>query len=387
MDFQGLSAIVFVILVLLFLWWKRKDVKVQGIFPLFYFVMYRTKFGLRFMDRMAKRFPKSLKWLSTAGIWIGFAGMVAICALLIQATLKLLTKPEAAPEVQLVLPIEAKGVFFVPFLYWIISIFVIAVVHEFAHGIVARLYNIKVKSAGFAFLGILLPIIPAAFVEPDEKASAKKPKKAQLAVFAAGPFSNILLAGVIFLLLFFVGQPLAESVYEQQGVKIVEVVEGSPASIAGLNVNEIVEVVDGRVITSTDNFTAILAEKKPGDTLALETRNGTYEILLEENPDNVTRPYVGVKSRQHVENKEEFEAKYGKIIPEVILWFFGLFYWLYLLNIGIGLFNLVPMGPLDGGRMLRAVLEKRKNGKSLFALISLFFLLLILLNLFAGFFI
>ena len=81
----------------------------------------------------------------------------------------LFTKPAASSGVGLVLPFKAKGVFYVPFFYWIISIFVIAVVHEFSHGLIARANNIKVKSSGFAFLALLVPIIPAAFVEPDEK--------------------------------------------------------------------------------------------------------------------------------------------------------------------------------------------------------------------------
>jgi len=386
MDIQAIAAIIFVIFLLLFLWNKRKNVKIQGLFPIIYFVMYRTKLGLRLMDSGAKRFPRLLRFLSQAGVWFGFAGMLFIAGILIHTTYKLLFVPAAAPEVQLVLPIEVKGVFFVPFLYWIISIFVIAVVHEFSHGVIARLENVKVKSSGFAFLGILLPIVPAAFVEPDEKSAAKKTKRAQLAIFAAGPFSNILLAAVIFILLFFVGQPLAQAVYEQQGIKIVDVVEGGPAAIAGLGINEVVSVVDGQVIKSAVNFTKIVTEKKPGELLLLETNKSSYEILLKEHPDNMSKPYVGIKSSQYVETKEEFKAKYGALLPEVILWFFGLFYWLYLLNLGIGLFNLVPMGPLDGGRMLRCVLDGKKKGKAIFSCVSLFFLFIILFNLFAGFF-
>lgn len=385
MDIQGSAALIFVVLLLAFLWWKRKSVQLQGLFPLLYVVLYRTKRGLRFMDKTAKRLPGVLTVLSRAGIAFGFAGMVAICGLLIHTTIKLFTQPAAAPEVQLVLPIEAKGVFFVPFLYWIISIFVIAVVHEFSHGIIARLEKIKVKSSGFAFIGVLLPIVPAAFVEPDEKVVAKKSKTSQLAVFAAGPFSNIVVAGLIFLLLFFVG-PLSENIFDQQGVRIVDVVADGPASAVGLQSDEIIQVVDGQIIKTAENFTALLAEKKPGELLSLKTNTSAYELTLGMNPDNISKPYIGITSRQFVEPKEDFVAQYGAVVPDVILWLFGLFYWLYLLNIGIGLFNLLPVGPLDGGRMLRCVLEGKKNGKSTFAFVSLIFLFLVLFNIFAGFF-
>ena len=42
---------------------------------------------------------------------------------------------------------------------------IVAIPHEFAHGIFARLNNLRVKSSGFALFGPIL----AAFVEPDEK--------------------------------------------------------------------------------------------------------------------------------------------------------------------------------------------------------------------------
>ncbi|MEM3514684.1 MAG: site-2 protease family protein, partial [Candidatus Hadarchaeum sp.] len=32
--------------------------------------------------------------------------------------------------------------------------------------------------------------------------------------------------------------------------------------------------------------------------------------------------------------------------------------WIFVLNIGIGLFNLMPAVPLDGGYILRGILEK-----------------------------
>ncbi|MAG02395.1 hypothetical protein CMI42_03590, partial [Candidatus Pacearchaeota archaeon] len=81
--------------------------------------------------------------------------------------------------------------------YWIIAIAVIAIFHEFAHGIIARLYNVKILTTGFGFLGPFL----AAFVEPDEKQMEEKPKYQQLAILSAGVFTNLVLAILFFLLL------------------------------------------------------------------------------------------------------------------------------------------------------------------------------------------
>jgi len=65
-----------------------------------------------------------------------------------------------------------------------------------------------------------------------------------------------------------------------------------------------------------------------------------------------------------------------------------LLYWLYLLNIGIGLFNLVPLGPIDGGLMMKEVLKKwfnKKTAKKIFSFISSAFLIMILINILHGF--
>jgi membrane-associated protease RseP (regulator of RpoE activity) len=95
---------------------------------------------------------------------------------------------------------EAFKIDFLPpfyFTYWIIAIAVIALFHEFAHGIVARRYNVKIITTGFGFLGPFL----AAFVEPNEKQMNKKPKYQQIAILSAGVFTNFMLAIIFFLLL------------------------------------------------------------------------------------------------------------------------------------------------------------------------------------------
>jgi len=83
------------------------------------------------------------------------------------------------------------------FTYWIIAIALVAIFHEGFHGIFARLYNIKIKSTGFGFLGPFL----AFFVEQDEKSMEKAKIKSQLAVLSAGVFANVLLSILFFILM------------------------------------------------------------------------------------------------------------------------------------------------------------------------------------------
>jgi len=368
----------------LFLVIKRKKVDIQKIFfPFLYFVMYRTQIGIKFMEKFSKRFSKSLKYIGYFAIFIGFFGMILITYALTQNIYTLLTQPEAAPGVGLVLPFEVKGAFYVPFFYWIIAIFIIALVHEFSHGILAKKYNMHIKSSGMAFLGIIVPVVPAAFVEPDEKELIKRPPKEQLSVFAAGPFANILLAFIVVGLTALIITPLSTNMIEPEGIVITGLMENYPAEQAGITENEIIKNIDNTQTPYLINFSDILENKKPGDTILIETNKSTYNITLAANPENNEKAYLGVYVQQSTKIKESFISKYGKATPAIIIWFMGLLYWLYILNLGIGLFNLAPMGPLDGGRMLLVALQEflpEKKARKYWRNIGFFFLTLVLIN-------
>jgi len=384
LDFQSISAIIFLILLSVYVYLNRKKLTTHGYFPFFYFSMYKTEFGLKFMDSVAKKFRKTVRFLGYAGIVIGFLGMILLSFSLIENIFSLLTTPDAQPGVGLVLPFHVKGAFFVPFFYWIISIFIIALVHEYAHGVVARAHNIKVKSSGFAFLAIIVPIIPAAFVEPDEKALRKRPHKEQLSVFAAGPLANIILAFIVLGLMVFVLAPIVESMLEFNGVEITGFIEGDyPAEASGITPGEVVQEINGEKVETLVDFQDILSGKDPGTEINLKTNKSTYNIVLAKNPEDETRSYLGVYVQQDSGLKESVQDTFGGFIPAVVLWIFGLFRWLVILNLGIGLFNLVPIGPIDGGRMLQLVSQRFfgvKRGNKIWYYISMLFLFLVIAN-------
>lgn len=387
MDLQSISAIVFIILLGLFLYFQRKKLELQKIFfPILYFLMYRSKIGLRFMDGTAKKYPRVLRRAAVAGIILGFLGMILIAGSLIHNMIKLLTEPAAVSGVQLVLPVRIKGSFFVPFFYWIISIMIIALVHEFSHGIVARAYNMKIKSSGFAFLGILVPILPAAFVEPDEKELRKRPRIQQLSVFAAGPISNVMLGFMVLALLLVVIGPVTAALFSNTGVEITGLIESEtpyPAEAAGIRAGETVTALGDTAVEDLQTFTKLLKTRKPGDSVVVSTDKNSYTLTLAENPDNSSQAYLGVYVQQKSELRPSVGDSIGTFLPSVIIWIVGLLYWLYLLNLGIGLFNLVPLGPIDGGRMLLTALQKyfdEEKAQRYWRLVSAFFLCLIVAN-------
>ena len=387
MDIEFISAILFVVLLAVVMIIKRKKLHVQKIlFPLIYFVMYRTKIGIRFMEKTAKKFSKPLKYIGYLGIIVGFLGMLLIMVSLVLSSYNIIVNPKAPAGVGLIQPFKEgiPGTVYVPFFYFIISIFILAVVHEFSHGILAKKYGLKIKSSGFAVLGILLPILPVAFVEPDEKKLRKKPYREQLSIFAAGPFSNIVLAFIVLAVSGFLIAPMLGSAIEFNGVLVTDFVKGDyPAETSGMEKNEIIKEVDGIKMDYLTNFSNILASKKAGDIVRIKTDKKEYAIKLAENPDNKTKGYLGVYIAQNKRVKENIKEKIGEWPVYVMMWLFGLSYWLFTLNLGIGLFNLVPIGPIDGGRMLQLALRKffrKEKADNLWKSIGMLFLFLVIIN-------
>lgn len=390
MDIQLISAIFFFIIMGIFLIYKRKNIEIQKIFfPIIYFAMYRTRLGINAMEKIAKKYRKLLNVLSYISITIGFLGMILIVGSLIHNLWNIIMSPGAAPGVALVLPFKVKGGFYVPFFYWIISIFLIALVHEFSHGIFAKHHGIKIKSSGFAFLNIIVPILPAAFVEPDEKQLRKSSRKKQLDVFSAGPFSNIVFAFIFLGILIALGGPVS-NILDNTGVEITGYMdegENYPAELAGIGIGEVIVKVNDNDIKKLEDFMASFNGTSPGDTMNIVTNVNTYNAELIGNPSNLSKAMLGVMVQQKTDVSPGFVG--GKTVGLCIIWLLGLFYWLFVLNLGIGLFNLAPLGPIDGGRMLLIALEKyfsKERAKTIWKNVSFFVLMLVIVNILASFF-
>ncbi len=390
MDFQTISAIVFVALMAIAVFLTRKKLVLQKIIhPILYIILYRTQAGIKAMDRVAKKFPTFLKYFSYFGVFIGFVGMIFITFSLFQNLYNVFMVPEAASGVGIVQPFAKNipGTFFVPFFYFIISIFVLVIIHEFSHGVMARRWGLKIKSSGLAIFGILLPILPAAFVEPDEKQLVKKPRMQQLSILAAGPFSNIVTAFIVILILLFAVNPVIDNVVEFDGVSITGFIDDMPAEASGMQIGEKIISIDDNEMLSVKNFTDYLSNKTPNEEINVKTNASSYPITLGMNPNNEEKAYLGVFVEQHTTVSPEFENKYGKITADIIMWFIGLLIWLYLLNLGIGLFNLVPLPITDGGRMMLLALQKyfkEKTAMKIWKFLSVVFILLIVLNILLG---
>lgn len=186
--------VVFTLLAFWFIYTRKHNLKRQGLLYL-----YHTQWGVKLIERVSKEYAWLLRPLQYVVVVSGYALMAVMVWMAIRLTYvytvstALVQTVKIPPLVPLVpyLPELFKVDYLPPlyFTYWIVVIAIIAVSHEFAHGIFARLNNIKVKSTGFGFLGPFL----AAFVEPDEKQMSKASKFAQLSVLGAGTFANVIM--------------------------------------------------------------------------------------------------------------------------------------------------------------------------------------------------
>jgi len=162
------GVIVFYGLVFLLVYLNRHRFEKHG--SLMY--LYKTQFGIKFMKKVSRKFRKPIKILGYTGIVAAYIGFFFVVYILFQAAYDIIADTPGAVGGSPVipgLPIAGLGIRFPLIIGWI-SLFIIMIVHEFAHGIMAKAHNIKIKSSGIAFFGPIL----GAFVEPDEERLEKK---------------------------------------------------------------------------------------------------------------------------------------------------------------------------------------------------------------------
>ena len=239
---QNKWVILFYLLIILFIIIKRKKFTFQAKF----IALYRTQVGLKIIDKIGTKYKNFIKILGYIGIGIGYVGMLVILGFIIKGLFDLIFVPGAPAVIAPVLPgIPIPGSpIFVPFWYGIISLFIVVLIHEFSHGIVAKAHKLPIKNTGIVFFGPLI----GAFVEPDEKKLKKQKDVTKYSVFAAGPFSNIITAGIVILLFVLIFNPVANAYVKPLGVSFTELEPDMPAEQAGLETGVIYNRINNLTI-------------------------------------------------------------------------------------------------------------------------------------------
>jgi membrane-associated protease RseP (regulator of RpoE activity) len=350
----------------LIIYFNRKKFQVENKFIL----LYRTKYGINIIDKFADKYKEFVKVLGYSAIGVGFIGMITIIGFFIKGLYELFFVPSAPPTMSLVIPgVQIPGSpVFIPFWYGIIALFIVVTFHEFGHGIVAKAHGIPIKSTGIVFFGPLI----GAFVEPDEKKLTKQASPIQVSMFAAGPFFNAILSAVVMAILLLALNPLMSTMVDPVGVKFATVQEGFPAAEYGIIPNTVYTQFNNQPLKSGEELVTALTCVTPNQNISLGNVNRSVSLITAENPTDKTKGYLGVAGIS-TEYKMKSEDFWYKGLYNALFLLTSLLEWVFMLSLGIGLANLLPLGPVDGGRMLLTTLTDIKGkdkGTKLWARIS-----------------
>jgi len=318
----------------------------------------RTQTGIDTIDRVAKRFQRFWKIYAGVGVATGLLSIVlSLGSIGYSLGQSILTRSvENGPS--LVLPGAVSqnqfqaGVSLIPVEYWIVGVAATVIVHELSHAVVARLEGFNIKSIGYGFLAV----IPIGFVEPEGDRSLEDGIaeagwtggnwKSRIKVLCAGSFANYLTAALFALLAlgFTAGVTTTTStgyvgisVFDNQSIGY-QTAEGYPAAEAGLT-NGTLYSINNQSINSLEDLRAVSETIRPGDEVTMNTSEGVKTVTADER--NLTRMKDGLS-----------DYRSG------LSWFLNLLYTVAFLNFAIGLFNMLPIVPLDGGLTLQTLVER-----------------------------
>ena len=329
-----------------------------------YSLVYKNQKVQIVLTKILGRTQKLTRLFSNTSVIAGFIMMGFAFWYLISNLSNFFVKPESFAAMTVLIPgvtIQSGP----NIAYFLLAVPIVLVIHEGAHGIVATLEKIKIKTGGFAVFIALF----AGFVEPDEEEFAKSSKISKLRVIGAGATSNVLFSFIIAGLLIFnpsfaliMPDPIRSTFYhEPLGVPIVSVTEGSGAAKAGLLKEDIITAINGVPIVNPQDFPKNL---KPGETASVSILRGgqtlQIPVVLTPSKDNATKGMLGIL-------RASFPA-YQPVVPYYIHWspeVFLFLLWLWMLSFFIGIFNMLPLPILDGGKFVHSIIEKKISDKAL----------------------
>lgn len=339
-------------------------------------IMWRTDRLRGFISKISNFSPTFWKWYMNVGIVVCYIGMVAMAWLLVSS----LESVFDTPTVSIILPgVDIPGSpIYVPFLSGFIALATVLVVHEFSHGIQAVCEKIPIKSLGL----LLFIILPGAFVEPDEDELQKSSRISRLRVYGAGTMANITLALIAILVVAGVSYEIPQ-LFDENGIEISRVVSDSPSE-GILKEGMVIEAIDGNEINDSKDYVDIVSSFSPGDNITVQTYQGSHMVELGKNPNNESVGFFGIQASKHFELKNDSLGP----LPWILFSLADVFQWIFTLNLGIGLFNILPIKPLDGGYMLEILLSYKlseKQYKPIVNSISAIFAIIIVFSLVVGF--
>jgi membrane-associated protease RseP (regulator of RpoE activity) len=140
----------------------------------------------------------------------------------------------------------------------------------------------------------------------------------------------------------------------------------TPALRAGLA--GVIIDIDGKQIRHSKDLEHVLGEEKPGTKVKIKTLLNDsikeYDLELAEHPQDETKAYLGIaflrgsdsgllgKLRSNIVFFKDPNTYYKPAVAEnLMIFIYNLLWWIVLINLSVGLVNMLPIGIFDGGRV------------------------------------
>jgi len=255
-------------------------------------------------------------------------------------------------------------------MYFLLSIPIVLVVHEGAHGIVGVMEKIGIKTGGFAIFIAMF----AGFVEPDEEQFSKAKKISRLRLIGAGPTSNVIFAFALGAILFtnpmfamVVPEPFLSSFYEEaeDGVLVLSLIDGGGAQQAGIQENDvIIKINDVNIASAIDLQKNPLEPGEMVDVTIL--RDGSqivFPVTIMASPDDPERGLIGIMRNDQPPKPIYNFIDWGLDTPMGFQ--FSMFLlWLWMISFFIGIINMLPLPILDGGKFIHTIIDGKISEKA-----------------------
>lgn len=241
-----------------------------------------------------------------------------------------------------------------PFFEGILSLIILLAVHEIAHGILARVEKIRVKSSGLVLFGFL-PF--GAFVDPDEEQLQKSSGETQSHVLIAGSTANLVASVVFFIILILFQYSIVKlnySIYENE----VEIIGVSPNSSAYgvLKEGMVIQYWNGEKVGNLEDLMNAVNKTKINETILVVTNKGEFNLKFNQSA-------VGIFAKQPAKR-------------DIVGFLFNFLGLTFALNFLIGSVNLLPLPPFDGHRVVSVGVKDKRVMK----IINVVIILSLILN-------
>ena len=376
-DFITQNAIIYVLIAWVAIFVTAKALKVErfGFTLKPYSLTYKNYKVQDALTRLLGRTRRGVRVFADVSVIAGFLMMGYVFYFLLLNLSNFFVEPTEFAELTVLMPgITLTSVDAI--LWFLLSIPIVLVIHEGAHGIVGVLEKINIKNGGFAIFIALF----AGFVEPDEEQFSKAKKISRLRLIGAGPTSNVIFAfalGGILLTnpLFAMGlagvpgaEPIVEWFYEtpEDGVLVLSVIDGGGAQQAGIQANDgIIKINDVDIKSAMDLQKNPLT---PGDAVNVTVlRDGSqivFPVTIMPASEDPERGLIGIMRNNQLPQPVFNFIDWNLDTPSG-MWFSMFLLWLWMISFFIGLINMLPLPILDGGKFIHTIIDGKLSDKNL----------------------